>query len=89
MRALFVVLGVAVAVAVVAAIVAQLQRSYSNWVNDGVTDMGFQFVNFFSFFTIESNVLSVFVLLIGAVYAFARRPDSVCSPCSAAPRRPT
>ena len=77
MRIPFAVFRVLAAALIVAAIVAQLQRSYSNWMAAGVTDLGFQFVNFFSFFTIESNVFSVFVLLIGAAYAAARRPDSV------------
>jgi len=77
MRIPFAVLRVLAAALIVAAIVAQLQRSYANWMADGVTDLGFQFVNFFSFFTIESNVFSIFVLLIGAAYAFANKPDSV------------
>ena len=77
MRIPFAVFRVLAAALIVAAIVAQLQRSYANWTADRVTDLGFQFVNFFSFFTIESNVFSVAVLLIGAAYAAARKPDSV------------
>jgi hypothetical protein len=77
MRIPFAVFRVLAAGLIVAAIVAQLQRSYSNWVNDGVTDMGFQFVNFFSFFTIESNVFSIVVLLAGASFALAKKPDAV------------
>lgn len=77
MRIPFAVFRVLAAALIVAAIVAQLQRSYANWTADGVTDLGFQFVNFFSFFTIESNVFSVAVLLIGAAYAAARKLDSV------------
>jgi hypothetical protein len=77
MRIPFAVFRVAAAALIIAAIVAQLQRSYGNWIADGVTDLGFQFVNFFSFFTIESNVFSIVVLLIGASLAFAKRPDTV------------
>ena len=77
MRIPFAVFRVLAAALIVAAIVAQLQRSYGNWIAAGVTDVSFQFVNFFSFFTIEANALSIAVLLIGAIYAFARKPDSV------------
>ena len=77
MRIPFAVFRVAAAALIVAAIVAQLQRSYSNWTSEGVVDIGFQFVNFFSFFTIESNVFSVVVLLIGAYFAFANKRDAV------------
>ena len=77
MRIPFAVFRVLAAALIVAAIVAQLQRSYANWTADQVQDIGFQFVNFFSFFTIESNVLSIIVLLIGALYALTKRPDSV------------
>ena len=77
MRIPFAVFRVAAAGLIIAAIVAQLQRSYSIWLADDVADMGFQFVNFFSFFTIEANVFSIVVLLTGAVFAFARKPDAV------------
>ena len=77
MRIPFAVFRVLAAALIIAAIVAQLQRSFANWTAAGVTDIGFQFVNFFSFFTIESNVFSVVVLLIGAIYAFTNTPDSV------------
>ena len=68
------VVRVVVAGLIVAAIVAQLGRSIENWHRGGL-DVGFSLVNFFSFFTIESNVASVVVLLIGAAFAFARRDD--------------
>ena len=39
-----------------------------NWTTEaGLTDVSTQIVNFFSFFTIDSNVLTVAVFLIGAV----------------------
>jgi hypothetical protein len=71
-RVLFAVIRVLVAAAVIAAIVAQLIRSIENWTAAGVTNLPLSIVNFFSFFTIESNVATVVVLLIGAVLLFTR-----------------
>ena len=39
----------------------------ANWASAGITDPAIQLVNFFSFFTIDSNVLTVVVFLIGVV----------------------
>ncbi|CAN5195589.1 Pr6Pr family membrane protein [soil metagenome] len=77
MRILFAVLRVAVAAATVAAVVAQLDQSISNWVAAGVTNLPLSILNFFSFFTIESNVLAMVFCLIGAFLLVARRgtPD--------------
>ena len=68
------VVRVVMAALIIAAIVAQLERSIQNWHKNGL-DVGFSLVNFFSFFTIESNVATVVVLLIGAIFVFARRED--------------
>ncbi|WP_411701386.1 Pr6Pr family membrane protein [Conyzicola sp.] len=77
MRPLFVVLRVAVAVAITVAIIAQLSESLGFWRESGITDPTIQVVNFFSFFTIESNIASAVVLVIGAVQLIMRsRPDS-------------
>jgi hypothetical protein len=65
---------VLVAALIVVAVVAQLQNSFGYWQSHG-QDVGFQLTNFFSFFTIEANVASVVVLLIGAICTFARRGD--------------
>jgi hypothetical protein len=73
MRIAFAIIRVAVAAAVVAAIVAQLAKSVENWTAAGVTSIWINFVNFFSFFTIESNVASVVVLLIGAALLVTRK----------------
>lgn len=73
MRILFAVLRVAVAVAIVAAIVAQLNQSVTNWTEAGVTNLAITFTNFFSFFTIESNVATVAVCLIGAFLLLTRK----------------
>jgi hypothetical protein len=62
------------AAAIVAAIVGQLGLSLSNWSAAGL-DTGAQLVNFFSFFTIDANVLSVLVLVIGAIFTARRVPD--------------
>ncbi len=64
------------AAAIVAAIVAQLVRSIENTVAAG-DDVGFVLVNFFSFFTIESNVLAVVSLLVGAAAVAAGRTETV------------
>jgi hypothetical protein len=77
MRILFAVARVAVAVAIIVAIVAQLNQSVSNWIAGGVTNLAVSFANFFSFFTIESNVLTVVIGLVGAFLLLARKggPD--------------
>lgn len=67
MRFLFVALRVLAAAAIAAAVVGQLVHSLAYRADQGATDVGGFLVNFFSFFTIESNVLSVVTLLIGAV----------------------
>jgi hypothetical protein len=74
MRILFAVLRVLVALAVTAAIVGQLTLSLSNWQAAGVS-IPLQVVNFFSFFTIESNVATVVVVLLGAYFLIARKGE--------------
>jgi hypothetical protein len=66
-RILFAALGVA-------AIVAQLERSIDNWHKTG-QGVAFGVTNFFSFFTIDSNVGTIVVLLIGAGFVFAKKAD--------------
>jgi hypothetical protein len=75
MRIVFAVIRIVIAALIVAAVVAQLQRSLEVWHAAHLKDVPFQIVNFFSFFTIESNVASVVVLLIGAAFAIAKRND--------------
>jgi hypothetical protein len=66
-----------------AAIIAQLVRSVGNAV-ESTTDYGSDVTtvvaNFFSFFTIQSNVLAVVTLTIGAVWAWTRGRDSATEP---------
>jgi hypothetical protein len=65
-RILYSALRFAGAAAIIAAIVGQLALSASIWVREGV-DVPLQVLNFFSFFTIESNAAAAVVLLIGGV----------------------
>lgn len=75
MRALFTVLRIAGAAAGVAAIVGQLITTYNFWENAGIGDKSSLFVNFFSFFTIDSNVLAIVVYAIGAVFLLRAQSD--------------
>jgi hypothetical protein len=68
------VIRILIAALVVAAVVAQLERSIGNWHKTGLSVV-FGVTNFFSFFTIESNVATVVVLVIGAILVFAKRDD--------------
>jgi hypothetical protein len=67
MRALFIVVRILGAALIIAAIVGQLVVSVGFWDSLGLHDKTNLFVNFFSFFTIDSNVGTVVVFLIGAV----------------------
>lgn len=71
MRPLILVLRTAGTIAIAAAIVGQLVTTSGYWDSRGITDHTFLFVNFFSFFTIDSNVFSV-VVLSGGVVVLAR-----------------
>jgi hypothetical protein len=73
MRILFAVLRIGIAAAITAAIVGQLQLSLGYWAEVGVPDPSVHVVHFFSFFTIESNVISVVVALIGAYLLLAKK----------------
>ena len=74
-RYVIAVVRVLVAALIVWAMVAQLQRSIEYWHQIGQT-VGFGITNFFSFFTIDSNIGTVLVCLIGAGFAFARKSDA-------------
>ena len=73
MRILFIVVRLAVSAAIVAAVVGQLVTSVTFWQSRGVTNLTSNVVNFFSFFTVESNVASAVVLTVGAVLAILGR----------------
>jgi hypothetical protein len=73
MRAAFIVFRVAGAALIIAAIVGQLITSLGNWASVGITNPTVQLISFFSFFTIDSNVLAVVVFLIGVIFALRGR----------------
>lgn len=75
MRLLFVVLRLVGAVAITAAVVVQLAQSYAVWTGKGLPHPENLFVNFFSYFTIDSNVGAAVVFLIGAVVLLRKRED--------------
>ncbi|MFF2053631.1 Pr6Pr family membrane protein [Leifsonia sp. NPDC058194] len=62
-----------VAVAIVAATVVTLSSSISSWADAGYRDLATLYVNFFSYFTIESNLAAAVVLAVGAVLVVTRR----------------
>ncbi len=74
-RILFTVLRIAVAGAIIAAVVGQLQTSTAFWDGIGIDDKSVLYVNFFSFFTIESNLLTVAVGIIGATLLLIGKGD--------------
>lgn len=67
MRIIFSVLRAAGVVAILAAIIGQLTTTSAFWDTRGLSDHTMLFVNFFSYFTIDSNVFSVVVLAMGTV----------------------
>lgn len=75
MRVLFIVIRIAGAAAIVAAIATQLANNVSYWTQVGITDLTSLPINFFSYFTIDSNVGTVVVFLIGAVLLIRKLDD--------------
>lgn len=67
---------VAMGIAIIAATIVTYQGSSGYWAEAGFADLGTLNLNFFSYFTIESNLLAAVVLLIGAGFAvWNRLPD--------------
>lgn len=62
MTAVFTALRILATFAIGAAVVGQIVTSLAYWQSQGLTDIAFRLTNFFSFFTIESNVVSIVVL---------------------------
>lgn len=77
MRPLFIALRIAGALAVVAAIVGQLIVSLQFWTATEVRDLATSITNFFSFFTIQSNVATAVAFAIGAVLLLRGGADAV------------
>ncbi|MBG6237208.1 small-conductance mechanosensitive channel [Mycetocola sp. CAN_C7] len=71
MRTVFGVLRIVAAGVILTAIIAQLLHSLTF----DLPDVSFFFANFFSFFTIQSNVLAAVSLLVGAWYCFTQPKD--------------
>jgi hypothetical protein len=75
-RVTFAILRVLVAAAIVAAVVGQLTRSIAYWRARGDEDIPGDLVNFFSYFTMQSNSVAAVTLAVGAVLLLTRRgPD--------------
>lgn len=75
MRYLFAVVRTVMAVAILAATGVTLGSSVAFWTESGFRDTTTLMVNFFSYFTIESNIAAAVVLVIGAVLLVLRRAD--------------
>jgi hypothetical protein len=76
MRPLFVAVRIVGAVAIVVAMVAQLAQSHHVWADTlHIQHLENLFINFFSFFTIDSNVGTVVVFAIGAGLLLRGRMD--------------
>ncbi|MEZ5190309.1 MAG: Pr6Pr family membrane protein [Schumannella sp.] len=75
MRMAFMIFRLAGAALIIAAVVGQLLLSLRVWAEAGIQDPTVQLVSFFSFFTIDSNVLGAAAFLIGAVCAIRGRTE--------------
>ncbi len=73
MRPVFGIARLLAAAAGIAAIVGQLITSLDYWSSKDVTNIPLAVLNFFSFFTILSNVGAIIVMLVGAYLLFARK----------------
>ena len=73
MRPAAAVLRLAVAILIIAAIVGQLVHSFAFWAANGVQHVEISVWNFFSFFTIQSNVLTIVAFAVGAVFLLRTR----------------
>ena len=76
MRIIFAALRIVIAALIIAAVVGQLIVSIGYWTNKGGVDVATHTVHFFSFFTIDSNILSAVALLIGAYVLVFRKGDN-------------
>ncbi|PZQ89557.1 MAG: hypothetical protein DI534_07040 [Leifsonia xyli] len=67
MRPAFIAFRSAGAILTIIAVIVQLQTSLGTWREQGIQDVGTKLVNFFSFFTIQSNVATAVTLALGVV----------------------
>jgi hypothetical protein len=77
MRALFIAVRFAGAALIVLAVVVQLEASLGYWSAHEVRDVATKIVNFFSFFTIQSNLVGAVALAIGGVVLLRGTASSV------------
>jgi len=75
MRPLFIVVRILGAALIVAAMVVQIANNFAQWTRLGITHLENIPINFFSYFTIDSNVGTVIVFVIGAVVLLRKRDD--------------
>jgi hypothetical protein len=80
MRPLFAGIRIAGAVLIVVSVVVQFQRSLEVWAGQGAPDVPTKIVNFFSFFTIQSNLIGAAALGIGAVLLLRPARDDRVDP---------
>lgn len=73
MRVGFIMLRLLGVVGVVAAVIGQLTTSLAYWREVGVRDIGVSTINFFSFFTVQSNIIGAVALAIGVVILMRSR----------------
>jgi len=75
MRVLFIAVRIIGAALIVAAMVVQLVHNFGIWTKLGILHLENLPINFFSYFTIDSNVGTVVVFLIGAVVLLRKMED--------------
>jgi hypothetical protein len=75
MRVLFIVVRILGAAAIIAAIVTPLVNNYNYWAQVAIRDTSSLPVNFFSYFTIDSNVIAVFIFVAGAALLLRKTDD--------------
>jgi hypothetical protein len=76
MRALFIAVRLAGAAAILAAVLTQLINNFAYWGANDVGPASALVTNFLSYFTIDSNILSVVSFLVGVVLLIRRKDDS-------------
>lgn len=74
MRTLGILIRAVGSLVILAALAAQLLLTVQNEA-DSTGQLGYVILNFFSFFTVESNLMAVFVLGLGALYASGIRKE--------------
>ncbi|TXK18513.1 Pr6Pr family membrane protein [Homoserinibacter sp. GY 40078] len=79
MRALFVWVRTGGALAAAVAVIAQLVHAIEYWTETGVRDLSVSITNYFSYFTVQSNIAASVVLAVGAIRLARATPEYVDS----------